>query len=472
MTPDELFMLMQEGESKTLEFKERFSPSLARTIVAFANTTGGKILLGVNDKGVLTGNLAPDNDMRARIQDIAHNCDPPVKVDVDPVGKAAVIHVYESGSKPVQCSDGFFWRQGATTRKLSRNEIKNFFREEGAIRFDRCLCPQFDYPKDFDQEKFDAWLGLSDITDQPSVEDMLINIDAAEESNGKLLFRNAGVLFFAKRPRQFFPQAYITCLLAKGEDKVEILDRKDFEDGILMNIENAIKFVQRNTRTAYRFNDGARRENIPEYPVKALREAITNGIMHRDWFIGGANVFVEIYSDRIEVVSPGSLPLGMTHADLGSRSVRRNEIIADLLHRARMIERAGTGISRILNETRNLGCPDPKFESNGFFVATFWQNPDVYASDAPNKSGRAVEEFPLEVVLLTRCMAGEMTRKSIQDSLDLHHVPHFRKKYLQPALDAGLIEMTMPDKPRSPNQAYRLTPKGHELINRAASSGR
>ena len=89
-----------------------------------------------------------------------------------------------------------------------------------------------------------------------------------------------------------------------------------------------------------------------EYPFKALREAITNAVMHRDWFNEGANVFVEIHEDRIQVVSPGGLPEGMTSEDLGHKSVRRNPLIADLLHRIGFIEKAGTGIQRMRDDAR------------------------------------------------------------------------------------------------------------------------
>ena len=99
----------------------------------------------------------------------------------------------------------------------------------------------------------------------PRVEDVLVNIDVAEKADGALLFRNAGVLFFAKNVRRFFPQAYITCLLARGTDKVYILDRKDFNGGIVADIEDALRFVERNTRTAYRI-ERLKRENVPEYP--------------------------------------------------------------------------------------------------------------------------------------------------------------------------------------------------------------
>ena len=295
---------------------------------------------------------------------------------------------------------------------------------------------------------------------------MLVNIEAAERARGTLLFRNAGVLFFARSVRRFFPEAYITCLLARGTDKVHILDRKDFDGGIVADIEDALRFIERNTRVAYRIK-GLKRQNIPEYPINALREAITNAVMHRDWFIDGANVFVEIYTNRIEVSSPGSLPKGVTLADLGRRSVRRNALVSDLLHRIDFIEKAGTGIRRIRNETRAQGCPEPEFEANGFVTVTFRPNPAVRAEAEEYPAVRVTTEVTGEVtgeVRLLQVIAGEMTRQHLQEALGLKHEDHFRKAYLSPALQAGLIEMTIPDKPRSRNQRYRLTPAGREFL--------
>ena len=156
--------------------------------MALANTIGGKILLGVRDDGTVIG-VHDSNTLRARIQDIARNCDPPVKVLAEPVGGVFAVHVRESDTKPVQCSDGFFWRQGAGTQKLNRDEIRDFFRVEGVIRFDLSPCPRFRYPEDFDRKKFDAWLSYSGITGNPPVEDVLANIEAAERVADKLLFR-------------------------------------------------------------------------------------------------------------------------------------------------------------------------------------------------------------------------------------------------------------------------------------------
>ncbi len=468
MTSSDLKILIQEGEGTTLEFKENLSSSFPRELVALANTIGGKILLGVCDDGTVTG-VEDSGVLRARIQDIARNCDPPVRVIAEPVGEVLAVHVRESDAKPVQCSDGFFWRQGAATQKLSRNEIRDFFRTEGVIRFDLSPCPRFRYPEDFDREKFDVWLSYSEITGQPLVEDVLVNIEAAEWSGGELLFRNAGVLFFAKNVRHFFPEAYITCLLARGTDKVHILDRKDFDGGLVADIEDALRFIERNTRTAYRIK-GLKRENIPEYPADALREAITNAVMHRDWFFEGANVFVEIYTDRIEVVSPGSLPKGMTLSDLGHKSIRRNALIADLLHRIDFIEKAGTGIRRIRNEVREQGCPEPEFEASNFFTAIFRPNPEVRSeADAQSAVTTQVTTQVTPGTRLLKIISGEMTKKHLRESLGLKNDSHFRKTYLRPALQAGLIEMTIPDKPRSSKQRYRLTPAGHEYLKQIKS---
>jgi len=457
MTKNDLGILIQAGEGTTLEFKESLSASFPRELVALANTIGGKIVLGVSDDGTIVG-IRDSNVLRARIQDMGRNCDPPVQVLIEPVGDVMVVHVREHTTKPVQCKEGVYRRQGAVTQKLSRAEIRDCFRLEGIVRFDLALCPRFKYPEDFDHDKFDAWLSLSRISGRPRVEDVLTNIEVAERAEGKLLFRNAGVLFFAKDVCRFFPQAYITCLLARGTDKVEILDRKDFVGGVVADIEDALRFVERNTRTAYRIQ-GLQRENIPEYPTNALREAITNAVMHRDWFLTGANIFVEIYADRLEVVSPGSLPKGLSLTDLGSKSVRRNTLVADLLHRIDFIEKAGTGILRIRSETRAQGCPEPEFKVNGFFSAIFRPSLEVRTATEI----RPIKRVDTEEVKLLQAISGAMTRRELQAILGFKNDEHFRKAHLWPALRRGWIEMTIPDKPNSRNQRYRLTAQGHEL---------
>ncbi|MBC8179136.1 MAG: putative DNA binding domain-containing protein [Deltaproteobacteria bacterium] len=478
VTPHQLDILLQEGEGTMLEYKESLSASFARELVALANTLGGRILLGVRDDGSVTG-INDSNDLRARIQDIARNCDPPVQILVEPAGNVMVVTVRESNAKPVQCREGFFWRQGAGTQKLSREELRDFFRSEGVIRFDLSVNPRFRFPEDFDRDKFNAWLALSRISPRASIEDILINIEAAERSEGNLLFRNAGVLFFAREPRRFFNQAYITCMLFKGTARVDILDRKDFSGGIVADIEDSLRFIERNTRTAYRI-EKLQRENIPEYPVKALREAITNAVMHRDWFIEGANVFVEIHADHIEVVSPGGLPTGMLPEDLGHKSIRRNPLIADLLHRIEFIEKAGTGIKRMRDEARDRGCPDPVYKATSFFAASFYPNPVVREH---TEMELATNTFPVKGQVGTKLALSrhqvEILHKCREDSMlvDLMAITgrtdrtKFRHQVFGPLMEADLIEMTIPDKPRSSKQRYRITSLGEKILKQHINKG-
>ena len=467
----DLNILVAEGEGSMLEYKEGLSSGFSRELVALANSAGGRILIGVRDDGTIVG-MRDSNDLRARIQDMARNCDPPVKVLVESVGDVVVVTVRESENKPVQCRDGFFWRQGATTQKLTRDEIREFFQSEGAIRFDTSLCTKFRYPEDFDREKFAAWLRLSGISPGDNVEDVLVNIEAAERSGRHLVMRNAGVLFFARDVRHFFPQAYLTCLLGKGRDKVHILDRKDFAGGVVADIEDALRFVERNTRLAYKI-EKLQREEIPEYPMAALREAITNAIMHRDYFEAGANVFVEIYSDRIEVSNPGGLPKGLTPEQFGTRSVRRNALIADLLLRIGFIEKAGTGIRRMREDAVDHGCPEPRFDQTGFFAATFWPLPkdegvegeDAVATASEDKDQVGTKSGPSrDQVEMLRYARVERSMIDLMKLVNRTNRTKFRTQVLRPLLDAGWLEMTIPGKPRSSKQRYRTTAAGRSTL--------
>jgi ATP-dependent DNA helicase RecG len=462
MKQRDLDILLREGEGSMLEYKEGFSSSFARDLVAFANSSGGKILLGVRDNGTAVG-IPDSNKLGAQIQDLVRNCDPPVKVLTEVVGKVMVITVRESESKPVQCREGFFWRQGATTQKLSRDEIRDFFRSEGAIRFDLTVCPKIRYPEDFDREKFDTWIKQSRITPRGRVDDVLVNIEVAERAGRRLILRNAGVLFFAKNVSHFFPQAYVTCLLARGTNKVDILDRKDFAGGLVSDIEESLRFIERNTRTGYRI-EKLRREDVPEYPMRALREAITNAVMHRDYFEAGANVFVEIYDDRIEISNPGGLPKGLTREELGTRSVRRNPLIADLLHRIALIEKAGTGIRRMIEDARRYKCPEPKFTVNAFFTTTFWPAREIVRKITPQVGEQVTEQVTEQVAIMLQAACEPRSLKELQSAVGLKHRPHFINAYLEPLLATKWLKMTIPDKPRSPKQRYRTTDVGHKVL--------
>ena len=173
-----------------------------------------------------------------------------------------------------------------------------------------------------DRAKDDAWVQESQITRRGRIEDVLVNIEVAERVAGRLVFRNAGVLFFAKNVRHFFPQAYVTCLLARGTDKVDILDRKDFAGGVVSDIEESLRFIARKDAhlpTASNSYGVRMSPNTQRAPcAKRLPTPLCTATTLR-W---ARTFFVEIYADHIEISNPGGLPKGLTRAELGTRSVR------------------------------------------------------------------------------------------------------------------------------------------------------
>lgn len=275
---------------------------------------------------------------------------------------------------------------------------------------------------------------------------------------------NAGVLFFAQDIDFLLNHAIVVCALYQGTDKVHILDKKDFKSGLVDNIDNAMLFIQRHTNVRFKI-EHLRREEIPDYPEVALREALVNAVCHRDYFDKRSNVLVEVFVDRIQISNPGGLPSGLSPNEFGTRSVARNPLIASLLHRIDYIEKMGTGISRIRQAVAEHGGTELELRYNDFFTATFRAKTTVpTGGDIGHVTPEVTPQVTPEVRRLLSALRGDMDRSSLQAALQLKAEKNFRLLYLRPALEAGVIEMTIPDKPRSSKQKYRLTAKGRTLL--------
>jgi ATP-dependent DNA helicase RecG len=150
-----------------------------------------------------------------------------------------------------------------------------------------------------------------------------------------------------------------------------VLDRRDFNEDLISNIDGAMNFLKRYIAVRYEMTGEPRRKEIPEVPYDALREAIINAVAHRDYFERGANIMVEVYDDRIEISNPGGLPKGLIPAEFGKKSVLRNPKIAGMLHRADYIEKMGTGIRKMQRLMSEAGLPPLEFSFTSFFTVTF-----------------------------------------------------------------------------------------------------
>ncbi|MDZ7759594.1 MAG: ATP-binding protein [Desulfovermiculus sp.] len=207
------------------------------------------------------------------------------------------------------------------------------------------------------------------------------------------------------------------------------------------------------------------RVDEPLFPPDALREGLANALCHRDYGDFGGSVSVALFDDRLEIASPGELPFGLTPEQLKKPHSSRpwNPLMANVFYRRGIIETWGRGTLKIMELLDKAGLPAPEFlNQTGSFVVTFripeekqltpQVTPQVTPHDAPQ-----VEQ------LLEICIQ-PLSRQEMQDGLGLKDREHFRKYYLRPALDAGLIEQTIPQAPKSKFQKYRLTQAGRTYL--------
>ena len=258
--------------------------------------------------------------------------------------------------------------------KIQRS-LEKFLYKKGILQnkdFDERVVLDSSY-KDVSTEKVKHFLkiiSISKIGDiDRNIKNTLQNRLNVLKENSNLT--NAGVLFFSKNPEKFILQNEIRMVRFKGKDRVDIIDKKFINMTICEALKEVELFFIRNTSVRSEIN-GFKRKDIGEYPYEAIREAIVNAIAHRDYNIKGSPISFLIFSDRIEIISPGELTPPLTIDELGKRIIHRNRQICRLLERTSYMEVIGSGIPRMRKKMKEFDLPEPVFnENNGFFEVIF-----------------------------------------------------------------------------------------------------
>ena len=271
---------------------------------------------------------------------------------------------------------------------------------------------------------------------------ILINVGAAVKRNKKIDPTNAGILFFGVEPQRFLPHSEVKLARFKGTTMTEFIDRVELHAPLPELIDEAEKFVRRNTRMATKIVE-FEQVNIAEYPYEAIREAITNAVAHRDYFFTGASIRVMIFDDRIEVESPGGLPEGVTLMNLEGSHVLRNERIANLLYDIGYIEKWGTGIKRMKDSMSTHGLKEPRFEERErFFKVTFHGPSDeilnlVKSKDIVNLRDLKINERQIEALKL---MVNEKVKMTIREYKEKFRISEkTAKRDIKKLVDFGLV---------------------------------
>ncbi|MFZ2654821.1 MAG: helix-turn-helix domain-containing protein [Victivallales bacterium] len=380
--PAEFEKLIRAGESRILELKEKLpsSDAIAKTALAFSNGSGGKIILGINDKSRKTTGLSDDEiaDYPDRISNIiCDNCSPAVAPEIfsQKIGNSSVlvIEIFPGACAPYYLKsmgrdNGIFIRVGATNRNATREQIQELERRQLNISFDETPLAG----SSIDELDMDYLNGLFlRISDRkPSRED-LFNLKLAVKSGSSASPTIGGYLLVGK-DRQKLPQATVHCARFKGKTTDAFIDRKEYCGYLIELVDEIMNFLKSHIELEGHL-EGIRRVDSYSVPLDALREAVVNAIVHRNYSIGGSNIKVAVFDDIVEITSPGSMPGSLSLNDIGTgRSEIRNRTLARMFKESGLIEQWGTGINKMIRLCTERRMKAPEFKEHGnFFQVVF-----------------------------------------------------------------------------------------------------
>jgi len=472
-----------QPESRRLEFKEAWpkGDQIARTAVAFANGAGGKIVFGVKNKPREIIGI-PDDKLFALEERVANyifdRCTPTIipeiyiqNVEGNPL---LVVEIFSGFQKPFYLKNkgkrnGTYVRIGSVNRLASEEVLIALERDKRKISYDEVVVYEFA------AEQLDLKQFITDYTassGKPLSEEKLLNLGLFVLER-ETLFPTHAALLFSESPERnrFFPYAKIECARFKGTETKVFLDQATMNEPIYGTIESCMAFIKRNISLGSRIGE-IYREDRWEYPLEAVREAIINAVVHRDYGIQGSDIKVAIFDDMLEITSPGPLPDTLPPDALGTgRSEIRNRVLAPIFKDLKLIEAWGTGIQKMRAEIQKYPEIELVLQEIGHaFQVQFIKKRARKAIEethvTPQVRPQVAPQVTPQVFQLLSALKGVEDRDTLQRALGLKARKNFRLLYLVPALNAGLIEMTIPDKPRSSKQKYRLTEQGKLILKK------
>ena len=519
---------MKRDENQNVEYKELWHDKYLEWICGYANAKGGTLYIGIEDRTKRVVGVRKANKL---MEDIPNSIRNTMGIVADVVlvrkeGKDVIRIKVPASSFPVSYHGGYFYRTGAVKMQMIGNALTDFILRKTNSSWDACKSAS---GKRVDDCRFTVLVShFLDQTGHRFEGSYFKSFGLADDED---CLTNAGALFADDSPVY---QNRMFCTRWNGLDKgagiMDSIDDKEYSGSVLSLFEYGKNFVKGNSRKMWH-KLPSRRVEFPEYPERAVEEAIANALIHRDYTNYGSEVHIDIYDDRLEVVSPGGmfdggLPIQERDnlRDVGSS--RRNPLVADIFSRLEFAERRGSGIGKML-DAYSLPLANPRdrkpiFVSDTFFrvilpnltfgltkeelvsfaerqVTPNIRTPQVDRTSRPHKSTAQVDRTsrphkltaqvnrtsrPHKSDLTSRArliataesrarlivsllLDGPLSRQELMEQVGLRHRQSFYALYVLPALDLRVIEYTIPNKPNSRLQKYRLTDKGRAFVNSA-----
>jgi len=481
---------LDQPESRRLEFKETFpkGDKVAQTAVAFANGAGGRIVFGVKDTPRQIIGIPEDQLFKTeqRITSCIFDlCTPSIVPEIyfqSVENKSLLVaEIYPGPQKPYGIKKSgrpneVYIRVGASNRKASAETIEALERERRKVSFDALTaygCPVEDVDLSHFKNAFKSQTGRNVGKTQ------LVNLGLFQKEQGRQCPTNAALLLSESPARKrFFPYAKIECARFKGTDRRIFLDQATIEGSIQESFEPCMAFIKKNIALGATIGE-IYREDRWEYPLEAIREALINAVIHRDYAFLGSDIKIAIYDDMLEIASPGPLPDALSVEELGTgRSEIRNRVLAPIFKDLKLIEAWGSGIRKMHAELTDY--PEIELvlqEAGQTFQVQFCKRKTEGTKQGPSrdqvgtKQGPSRDQVDDNHLLTSEHFAILKSCKTPLSIAELMKIAgrsnrtKFRKSIINPLLRAEFLEMTEPDSPNSPTQKYHTTEKGQAAIN-------
>jgi len=374
---------LQTGENEWCEFRRSFGKETLRTLCALANAKGGEVWIGVGDDGTIVGAPVGEESLRDWANKIREELGITARLELGEVeGKPVVrIAVEESLFKPVRYRGRAYVRSGSTDRIATDEEETRWVLERTGQTWDALPEPRARW-EHLDSERIKRFRRLCNLKGRrliPEEEDdqtVLRKLGLLTEEGAPT---RAAILLFGEDPHKFYLNAVVK--VGRFRSPTLIVDDREIYGTLFEQVEEIMRYFREHLQTRYEFTGEPAREVIWEYPLEALREAVINAVIHRDYLDSG-HIQIRWYDDHLIILSPGTLPPPMTLEDLKRphRSALRNRLIAEMFYYIGWIERWGTGIQKILDECKKAGLPEPEWEENqGAIWLTFQK--DIWTED-------------------------------------------------------------------------------------------
>ena len=370
---------MQYKESEISELKSSFGEwkEIIISLSAFANKKGGTVVVGLDENANPLHMQIGNNTIEDFVNKLKNHTDPilypSINIKTFGLGEIVEITVAQSDYKPVFAFEKAWIRVGKSNIKLSANELRDLINRYSNKEFDSQEAELSGNQFEFDENIRSKFISLAyHLPKKPNI---------------------AEYLSFTKS-NTLFPQAVVKAARFKGNEPVTFLDTRDFDESLLLITDQVLDFIKKNIRLEYLISGKAERDERWEYPLVALREAILNAVVHRDYNDPG-NIQIRIFDDFIEIWSPGLLPkeLDINSLPKNSRSIPRNKQLLNIFHLAGDIENWGTGFARISEACAVNGNPVPIFEEkSGAFIIRINQILDKSSDKSSDKVFELLKE--------------------------------------------------------------------------------